>query len=142
MHDSLRRLFRALYILPRRPISEEFLSAVDQVRHRLRKNLQDYEPFLAVKAQRNLAITRYFSYPYEKLFMVLEMGVAGQKLTCVLEKVEDVSVPVQVSLIGGVLITEVTRLKAPVPQYQGSSIKISLCTALGTPDSNTSTAYL
>ncbi len=58
MHDSLRRLFRALYILPRRPISEEFLSAVDQVRHRLRKNLQDYEPFLAVKAQRNLAITR------------------------------------------------------------------------------------
>ncbi len=61
MHDSLRRLFRALYILPRRTVTEEFLSAIDQVRHRLRKNLQDYEPFLAVKAQRNLAITRYVS---------------------------------------------------------------------------------
>ena len=59
MFTAVQRLFRALYIQPKRPVTEDFLGAVDQVRQRLRKQLRDYEAYLAVKAQRNIAITRY-----------------------------------------------------------------------------------
>ena len=59
MYDAVRKLFKALYIQPKRLVTEDFLGAVDQVRQRLRKQLRDYEAYLAVKAQRNIAITRY-----------------------------------------------------------------------------------
>ncbi len=58
MSDLVRRLFRLLYIQPKKALTEEFLAAVDQVRQKLRRHLRDYEAYLAVKAQRNITITR------------------------------------------------------------------------------------
>ena len=49
MFDAVRRLFRALFIQPKRPPTEDFLGAIDQVRQRLRKQLRDYEAYLAVE---------------------------------------------------------------------------------------------
>ena len=74
MYDRLKDLFRLLYLLPWRlppEVQQSLQNGIESVQNLLQRELWDYKDYLAVKAQRNIAVTRYPFLPHIRVIASL-----------------------------------------------------------------------